>query len=141
MIDINRGRIPMTSKAYGKAVVSCMKAGLVSVCFILLSGSVLAAPFAYIANSGSDNVSVIDVATNMVIATVAVGDAPRGVAANVQGTRVYVANRADDTVSVIDATTNAVLTTVPVGAAHTGWPSIRQGLGYMWRIIPVITSR
>lgn len=35
-----------------------------------------AAPFAYITNSDSNNVSVIDTAANTVVATVAVGNGP-----------------------------------------------------------------
>jgi len=38
-----------------------------------------AAPFAYIANANSANVSVIRTATHMVVATVAVGNVPFGV--------------------------------------------------------------
>lgn len=39
-----------------------------------------AAPFAYITNSGSNTVSIIDTTTNTVVATVAVGSLPNGVA-------------------------------------------------------------
>jgi len=49
-----------------------------------------------------------------VVATVSVGDQPRGVA--VQNGKVYVANNADSTVSVSDAATNTVISTVSVGA-------------------------
>ena len=65
---------------------------------------------AYITNSGSDTVSVIDTATNtMVGSPIAVGDAPFGVAVTPDGSRVYVANFSGDTVSVIDTATNTVL--------------------------------
>ncbi|MBI1747662.1 MAG: hypothetical protein HYR55_13910 [Acidobacteria bacterium] len=46
----------------------------------------------YVANSESNNVSVIDTATNRVIATVDVGSFPDGAAASPDGTRVYVSN-------------------------------------------------
>src|SRR3989442_9346749 len=82
---------------------------------LFLSHRAAAAPFAYIANSNSNTVSVIDVATNIVVATVPVGHGPSGVAANVPGTRVYVLNELDNTVSVIDAGTRAVIATVAVG--------------------------
>ncbi|PGU50716.1 hypothetical protein [Bacillus cereus] len=36
--------------------------------------------FAYVTNTDSDNVSVIDISTNIVVATVPVGSAPPGVA-------------------------------------------------------------
>ena len=39
-------------------------------------GLATGAPFAYITNSGSDSVSVIDTATNTVVKTVAVGISP-----------------------------------------------------------------
>ena len=46
-----------------------------------------AAPFAYIANQNSNNVSVIDTATDTVVATVAGFSSPNGVAINPAGTR------------------------------------------------------
>ena len=50
---------------------------LAVVLFMLLgTPAVQAAPFAYITNSSSNNVSVIDTATNTVVATVAVGTNP-----------------------------------------------------------------
>ncbi|MCB1905249.1 MAG: beta-propeller fold lactonase family protein, partial [Gammaproteobacteria bacterium] len=55
----------------------------------------------YVANNGTNSVSVIDTATNTVADTVAVGDRPYGVAVNPAGTRVYVTNNNSDNVSVI----------------------------------------
>src|SRR5438067_230549 len=72
------------------------------------------APFAYITNSHRDSVSVIDTATNAVIATVAVGELPFDVAVHPNGSRVYVVNEGSHTVSVIDTATNTVIATVPV---------------------------
>ena len=46
----------------------------------------------YVANYGSNNVSVIDGASNTVVATVAVGSDPDGVAVNPNTNRIYVAN-------------------------------------------------
>ena len=43
---------------------------------MLFVGTASAEPFAYITNSGSNNVSVIDVSTNTVVDTVDVGDLP-----------------------------------------------------------------
>jgi YVTN family beta-propeller protein len=51
---------------------------------------------AYITNSDSNNVYVIDTATNSVRTTVAVGERPIGVTVNPAGTRVYVANETTD---------------------------------------------
>src|SRR6202795_2935687 len=74
----------------------------------LWASTSLASPFAYVSNTGSANVSVIDTASNTVVATVSVGTNPAGVAANPTGTRVYVANQSSNTVSVIDTSTNSV---------------------------------
>ena len=48
-----------------------------------------------------DTVSVIDTATNTVIATITVGDGPVGVALSPNGNRLYVSNSGDNTVYVI----------------------------------------
>lgn len=97
----------------------------------------------YIANSfyesigtgtGQGTVSVIDAATNAVVATIAVGSVPMAVAVSPDGTRVYVTNFWDGvvmsegkvvsetggTVSVINAATNAVIETITVGRTPTG---------------------
>lgn len=91
--------------------------------FLGLATSASAAPFAYITNNGSDTVSVIDTATNMVVATIPIGHGPLGVAVNQNGTRVYTANHEPDvngySVSVIDAATNTVISAVPMGNHQT----------------------
>ena len=76
-----------------------------------------AAPFAYVANANSNNVSVIDTATTppSVVATIPVGSHPIGVAVAPDGKHVYVTNFFSDTVSVIDTGSNTVMATVPVG--------------------------
>lgn len=76
------------------------------------ASSATAGPFAYIANADSDNVSVIDTATNTVVATVPVGDNPYGVGITRDYRYVYVANHSSNSLSVIDAKTNTVTTTV-----------------------------
>ena len=82
-------------------------------------GKIIVLPvYAYITNSESDTVSIIDTKTNKVIATVPVGNYPYGVAVNPDGTKVYVTNYYSDTVSVVDTTTNTVIDTIPVGE----WP-------------------
>jgi YVTN family beta-propeller protein len=100
----------------------------------------------YVANSGSNNVFVIDTATNAVIGSpIPVGLFPSGVAVTPDGRKVYVANRDSDNVSVIDtkrekkrrqgpggrqgrdvseadagAATNTVIATIPVGSSPIG---------------------
>ena len=68
--------------------------------------------FAYVINYDSNNVTVIDTATNQFVKTLAVGAGPLSVAAKTpdpQRNRVYVSNSLSNTVSVIDATTNTVI--------------------------------
>jgi len=69
----------------------------------------------YVANRGSNNVSVIDGNTNSVIATTAVGTNPQGVAVNPSTNRIYVANQGSGTLSVIDGGSNAVVATIQIG--------------------------
>jgi YVTN family beta-propeller protein len=62
-----------------------------------------------------NNVSVIDTATNTVVATIPVGMGPIGIAITPDGTRAYVTNDVSNTVSVIDTAANTVVETIPVG--------------------------
>jgi YVTN family beta-propeller protein len=82
---------------------------------LLHAGSLAAAPFAYITNVSSNSVSVIDTASNAVVATVPVTGNPRGIAVNPAGTRAYTTNLTANTVAVINTATNTVVATVPVG--------------------------
>ena len=72
---------------------------------------------AYVANTGSNNVSVIDTGSNMVTATIPVGIGPAGVVLSPDGARAYVTNSGGGTISVINTGTNAVTTTITVGGA------------------------
>ena len=51
-----------------------------------------ASPFAYITNQGSHDVSVIDLASQQVVATVPVGRSPAGVVASSRAGKVFVSN-------------------------------------------------
>ena len=66
--------------------------------------------------NGGNTVSVINTATNLLVATVTVGVNPAGIAINPAGTFAYVAINAGNTVSVIDTATNLMVATVTVGA-------------------------
>ena len=72
----------------------------------------------YVTNSTSNNVSVIDPATNTVTDTIDVGTNPNGVAYD--GTNIYVTNFNSNNVSVIDPATNTVTTTINVGSFPAG---------------------
>jgi len=94
---------------------------------------------AYISTTGSDSVTVIDIAklleciraatpaerrtlandlsasANYVVARIPVGSAPKGLALSPDGKRLYVANRTDDTISVIDTAARKVSATLSLG--------------------------
>ncbi|MGQ9571892.1 MAG: serine hydrolase [Dehalococcoidia bacterium] len=69
----------------------------------------------YVANAGTDNVSVISGVTGSVIATVPVGRAPRGLAVDPQANRIYVANSGGNDLTVIDGESNKVVATLSAG--------------------------
>jgi YVTN family beta-propeller protein len=65
---------------------------------------------AYVVNSDSSDVSVIDTATNQVVGSpITVGTTPFGIAITPSGSRAYVANSIGKSVSVIDTATNQVV--------------------------------
>ncbi|HEV2396450.1 MAG TPA: YncE family protein [Candidatus Sulfotelmatobacter sp.] len=66
----------------------------------------------YVSNLTDNTVSVIDGASDAVIATVAVGSFPEAIGVNPLTNLVYVANLLSGTVSVIDGTSNTVVATV-----------------------------
>jgi len=77
----------------------------------------------YIGGSGApfaSTVFLIDVATQTLADSVAVGPSAQGLAVLPDGSAVYVANSGDDTVSVIDTNTFSVVDTIPVGPEPHG---------------------
>jgi len=74
----------------------------------------------YVANAGSDDVSVINLATGQAIMHLAVGHNPRGLALSADGARLFVNNALDGTLSVFDLTSTPPrshtlgLTTIPL---------------------------
>src|SRR5262249_57971098 len=77
-------------------------------------------------SSRSGHVSVSGTATNTVIASIPVGEGPRGVAVTPDGSKVYVANvlvqlpNPHPVVSVIATATNTVIGTIPLGGESNG---------------------
>ena len=80
----------------------------------------LRAQHAYITNSLSGTVTVINVNTGAFVATIPVGALPSGVAVSSNGQRIYIANSGAASVSVIDGNTNTVIATIGVGVAPIG---------------------
>lgn len=82
---------------------------------------------AYVAHGDDDNVSVINVASKSVVATVTVGNNPVG-AWTASDDTMYVDNEDGQSISVISVATNAVDQTIPLGfmpgiASHNGTKS------------------
>lgn len=74
------------------------------------------APLAYVTNQGSDSVSVVDVQRQAVVATIAVGRQPAGIAVSRAAGRAFVTNPGDDNnVQELDAATLAPLRRFAVG--------------------------
>jgi YVTN family beta-propeller protein len=73
-----------------------------------------------VTNAADNTVSVIDTASNTVVATIPVGQDPNGVAITSDGTQAYVTNQSDNTASVIDTASNTVVATIPGFTFPTG---------------------
>ena len=84
-------------------------------------------PFAYITNQGSHDVSVIDLATQKLVATVPVGRSPAGVVASSRAGRVFVSNPDSKTISVIDMRTQKVVATLAAGQGPVGIDAAPDG--------------
>ncbi len=69
----------------------------------------------YVANSGGDDITVIDIATNRVIGSIQTGPTPHGLVASPDGSRVYVSGETDDDLIAIDTATSRVLWRTQVG--------------------------
>ena len=68
---------------------------------------------AWIVNSSSNSVSVIDTATNTVIGSpIAVGTEPLGIALSPNGATAWVANHNGDSLSIVDTSTRVVTATI-----------------------------
>jgi YVTN family beta-propeller protein len=81
--------------------------------------SSLSPTYAYVADFSSGTVSVIRTSDNTVVATVAVGSGPYGIAITPDGNYAYVVNSTfagtSGTVSVIQISNNTVVATITVG--------------------------
>lgn len=88
---------------------------------------VRAQPFAYITNQGSHDVSVIDLASQKVVATVQVGRSPAGVVASSRAGRVFVSNPDSKTISVIDMREQKVVDTLAGGDGAVGIDAAADG--------------
>jgi YVTN family beta-propeller protein len=88
----------------------------------LPTGVVASATRAYVANSQSNTVSVIDTTQNppAVINSIPVGAYPNGMALSADGSQLYVTDYLAAGLTVVDTGTNTVLRTVTVGSRPDG---------------------
>ncbi|MGH9523366.1 MAG: hypothetical protein ACRD3E_12640, partial [Terriglobales bacterium] len=73
--------------------------------------------WAYVANKGSNSVSIINVSSLTLDATVSVGSSPIWITAKPDSTTMYVLNQGSGTVTVIDTVGRVVVGTIAVGAS------------------------
>jgi YVTN family beta-propeller protein len=81
--------------------------------------------FAYVANQGteeapSNTVTVVDINTKKVTATIETGKGSHGVVTSLDNKLLYVTNMFEDTVSVVDTEQNKVIETIKVGETPNG---------------------
>jgi YVTN family beta-propeller protein len=74
----------------------------------------------YVANGRARTVSVIDLSTSNVVASVQVGARPWGIGLTSDGKLLYTANGSSNDVSVIDTASLNVIATIRVGATPWG---------------------
>ncbi len=109
------------SSSRGRIAKHCAACALIAAATLALNASTALARDAYVANSGSGSVSVLDTGTNVAVATIPVGAGPRDVAITPDGRFAYVTNEAGGTVSQIDTRANAVLgASIVVGGKPRG---------------------
>ncbi len=68
----------------------------------------------YVVNAGTNNISVIELATGLARANITVGNNPRGVVLNLDNSIAVSHNAIDGSISLIDTRNFSVITTVPV---------------------------
>jgi YVTN family beta-propeller protein len=83
----------------------------------------------YVANQGSNTISVINIASQTVVATVPTGSGPSFVTVDRTLNRVYVSNSTDNSVSIYDAAQSpmSLLRTVTVGNSPQSIAVLRDG--------------
>jgi gliding motility-associated-like protein len=85
-----------------------------------ITATPLSTGYAYIANGGSNTISVINTTTGSVVTNIIVGNHPHGIAISPDGSKVYVTNLLSSSVSVINTVNDMVIATIPVGVNPDG---------------------
>ena len=102
-------------------------------CFILpaVSESTAGELRVFVTSEKSNDVTVIQVENQKVLATIPVGKRPRGITVSRDGRHVFVANSNSNNVSVIDAANLRVIDTLPAGLDPEGMTLDRDGRLYI----------
>jgi len=82
---------------------------------------------AWITNQGSHDVSVVDLDSQSVVATVPVGRSPAGVAASTKARRIFVTNPGSNEISAIDIATRQVVASASIGQGAVGIEAAPDG--------------
>lgn len=80
---------------------------------------------AYVACTASNEVAVMNVLADSIVAEVGVGAAPAALQGTLSGNKIYAMNSGDGTVTVINTVDNTVATTVAVGGSPV-WADLNQ---------------
>lgn len=98
-------------------------------CVLLTAPVAQAEPIAYVVNSTTKRVTLLDTETNTVVGTIPLPGAgePRRIAVNSPGTMVYVSRDQSTLVNVISTFSNTVVATVDTGFSTTGIAVNRAG--------------
>jgi len=81
----------------------------------------------YVVCQDSDEIRVVDTASEKVSGSIRVGHVPRGIALSPDGARLYVTNAWSDSVSVIDLATREVVQTLATGFEPSGVVADKAG--------------
>src|SRR5262249_47957574 len=112
--SLNRGRTKMTNRSAFRGCLTSLAAislYAMSCCFPAAQESKLRI---IQTNSAGDSIHIIDPATNKVIGEVKGIEAPHGVVAAPDASRIYVSEQADNTVTVLDGKTLQVTKRIPL---------------------------
>ena len=89
-------------------------------CAIALPAAAWAAPFAYVPNEGSGSLSVIDTATDTVVAEIPAGKKPRGTAISTDGRTAYVSDQPNNRIVVVDLRARKATGNIDLGESPEG---------------------
>ena len=89
-------------------------------CLLAAAWSAGAAPFAYVPNEKSATLSVIDTATDQVVADIKAGDKPRGLAVSGDGKRLYVSDQPNNDLVIVDLEARKAIGELKLGESPEG---------------------